>query len=49
MNNFAELQVLPNMEFSFNGILTRSFSIASLQKYVSDFTADVFFVRKGNI
>ena len=42
MNSFAELQLLPMMEFSFN-TLPHYFSIASLQKCVSDFTADVFF------
>ena len=31
MNNFAELQLLPMMEFSFN-TLPRQFSIASLLK-----------------
>ena len=46
MNNFAELQLLPMMEFSFN-TLPRYFSITSLLKCVSDFTADAFFVRKG--
>ena len=42
MNNFAELQLLPMMEFSFN-TLPRWFSIASLLKCVSDFTTDLFF------
>ena len=46
MNNFAELQRQPMMEFFFN-TLPRQFLIASLLKSVSDFTADVFFVRKG--
>ena len=46
MNNFAELQLLPMMEFSFN-TFTCWFLIASLPKRVSDFTTDVFFVRKG--
>ena len=45
MNNFAELQLLTKMEFSFNN-LPRWFSIASLIKRVSEFAADVLFVRK---
>ena len=46
MKNFAELKLLPMMEFSFN--TSRQFPIASLLKYVSDFATDVFFVRKGD-
>ena len=45
MNNFAELQLLPTMEFSFN-TLPRSFSIASLLKCVKNFTIDVFLSEK---
>ena len=45
MNNFAELQLLPIMEFSFN-TLPHQFLIASLRKFVSDFTADVFSSEK---
>ena len=45
MNNFAELQLLPTMEFSFNTSL-RSFSIASLLKCVKSFTIDVFLSEK---
>ena len=47
MNNFAELKLLPMMEFSFN-TLPHQFPIASLLKYVSDFATDIFFVRKGD-
>ena len=46
MNNFAELQLLSIMEFSFNTLLAFLASIASLLKRVADFTTDVFFVRK---
>ena len=46
MNNFLELQLLSMMEFTFN-TLPRKFSLASLLKCVSDFTTDVFFVKKG--
>ena len=46
MINFAELQLLPMMEFSFKAF-PRSFPIVSLIKCVSDFTADVFSVTKG--
>ena len=45
MNNFSEHQLLPMMEFLFKTLL-HSFSILSLLKYVSDFTADVFTSEK---
>ena len=45
MNNFAELQLLPTMEFSFN-TSPRSFSIASLLKCVKNFAIDSFFSEK---
>ena len=45
MNNSAELQLLPMMEFSFK-TLPRSFPIVSLIECASDFTADVFSVRE---
>ena len=46
MNNLAELQLLPMMEFSLN-TLPRKALVASFLKYFSDLTVDVFFVRKG--
>ena len=48
MNNLADLQFLPMMEFFCNTLL-RLFSIGFLLKYISDFTADKFFVRKKHL
>ena len=44
MKYFPELQLLPMMEFPFNiTLIFDSFPT----KFVSDFTADIFFVRRG--
>ena len=48
MNNSAELQLLPMIKFSFN-TWPHQFLIASLLRCVSDFTADIFFVTKGEL
>ena len=45
MNNFVELQLLSIIEFSSN-TLPRLFSIASVLKRVSDFTADAYSSEK---
>ena len=47
-NNFAELKPLPMVEFPFN-TLPCWFSIASSLNCVSDFTADIFYFRKGSL
>ena len=47
MNDFPELQLLPMIKFFFNTLIRQTL-IASLLKYLSDFTADVFFrPRRG--
>ena len=45
MNIFSEYQLLPAMKFSFNAF-PRLTLIADLLKRISDFIADVCFVRK---